>query len=70
MKLGIGERMSPCDALWAETEDRRVFAHTNGVEASLDDSSSQGEEESEEEESAPKRKARKSPRARRRQYAA
>lgn len=38
MKVGISERMSPCEALWAESEDRHTFAHTNGMEASLDDS--------------------------------
>jgi hypothetical protein len=60
MKIGIAERMSPCEQLWAESEDRHTFAHTNGMEASLDDSTacaptSQETEEVEEEEVKPKR---------------
>lgn len=38
MKINVAERMSPCEALWAESEDRHTFAHTSGMEASLDDS--------------------------------
>lgn len=45
MKINIGERMSPCEQLWAESEDRHTFAMTSGVEASLDDSSAEEPDE-------------------------
>lgn len=63
MKINVAERMSPCEALWAESEDRHTFAHTSGMEASLDDSTApsptceEQEEEVEEVVAKPKRRA-------------